>query len=215
MNFYFTLLLELLKLTIGAAVFFLLWSAYKAYRSSLRRQDEERVLDADKELLNQAKNSLEWAYNALTKNGEAIPPKADRLNWQACARHILRQNKIALSISGETGQTVYAEIQEYWRHKFHLALSDASLLNPAYFKNQGEPDWPENIDISSALVVVDFANWQEGAKNPTDGVDQSKMMSEGNCFKGPAGRGLRRYVAELNEIRTALNSAKLTTPAKE
>jgi hypothetical protein len=110
MNFYFTLLLELLKLTIGAAVFFLLWSAYKAYRSSLRRQDEERVLDADKELLNQAKNSLEWAYNALTKNGEAIPPKADRLNWQACARHILRQNKIALSISGETGQTVYAEI---------------------------------------------------------------------------------------------------------
>lgn len=215
MSFYLTLLLELLKLTIGAAVFFLLWSAYKAYRSSLKRQDEQRVHDADKALLNQAKNSLEWAYNALTKNGEAIPPKADRLNWQACARHILRQNEIALRISGEIGQTVYAEIQEYWRHKFHLALSDASLLNPAYFKNQGEPDWPENIEISSALVVVDFANWQEGAKNPIDAVDQSKMMSEGNGFKGPAGRGLRRYVTELNEIRAALNSARPAAPAKE
>lgn len=215
MSLYLPLLLELLKLTMGAAVLFLLWRASKAYQSSLKRQDEERVRDADKAFLNQAKNSLEWAYNALTRNGEAIPPKADRLNWQACARHILRQNEIALCISGETSQTVYAEIQEYWRHKFHLALSDASLLNPAYFKNQGEPDWPENIDIPSALVVVDFANWQEGAKNPMDGVDQSKMMSEGNCFKGPAGRGLRRYVTELSEIRAALNSAKLAAPAKE
>ena len=208
-------LFELVKVTIGAAALVSIWVAYRAYRANLQKQQEDRVRDADKELLSQAQTSLEWAYNALTQNGENIPPKSDRLNWLTCARHILRQNEMAEKLGGTTYKIVYAELRDYWQHKFYLALSDTGLFNPAYFRNEENSAWPEKIEISSALVIVDFSNWKEGVRDPTDDVDRAAMMADGNCFKGSAGSGLRAYIRELEEIRGSRKSERPVPPSQE
>ncbi len=206
---------EVIKIAIGSAALFSIWIAYKAYQANLRKQEEDRVRDADKELLSQTQKSLEWAYNVLTNDGNNIPPSPDRINWLTCARHLLRYNKISEKIIGATYKTVHAEVEEYWRHKFYLALSDTSLMSAAYFKDQSRQDWPEKIEISSAIVVIDFSNWKEGAKDPTDDVDRQKMMTNGNCFKGSAGRGLRAYMRDLEELRAARRAETSSPPSNE
>lgn len=99
---------------------------------------------------------MAWLYNALTDSGENVPPRADRLNWLTSARHILRAKRIQFQITYPTYITIADEMEEYWRHKFYLTLSDRTLRNRQYFINRDTPAWPENIEISSALVVVDF-----------------------------------------------------------
>jgi len=215
MQSYTIAMFEFVKVAIGAAALASIWIAHRAYQANVQKQQEDRVRDADKELLSQAKTSLEWAYNALTQHGDNIPPKSDRLNWLTCARHILRQNEIAERLQGSTYKIVYAEVRDYWQHKFYLALSDIGLLNPAYFRNKENSAWPENIEISSALVIVDFSNWKEGLRDPTDNVDRAAMMADGNCFKGSAGRGLRSYIRELEEIRGARNPDRHIPPHQD
>lgn len=209
------ILFEVVKVAIGSAALFSIWIAYKAYQANLRKQEEDRVRDADKELLSQTQKSLEWAYNGLTNDGNDIPPRPDRINWLTCARHLLRYNKISEKIVGATYKTVHAEVEEYWRHKFYLALSDTSLMSAAYFEDQSRQAWPENIEISSAMVVIDFSNWKESVMDPTDDVDRQKMITTGNCFKGSAGRGLRAYVRNLEELRAAQSTETSAPPANQ
>ncbi|MBY0271762.1 MAG: hypothetical protein K2X06_18045, partial [Burkholderiales bacterium] len=138
---------------------------------------------------------------ALTENGRNVPPKPDRINWLTAARHILRGQHIASQIQGKTYKTVCSEIEEYWRHKFYIALSDNSLRKREYFSDLGCPSWPENIEISSALVVIDFSNWQEDVVDPLGSVNREKLMKVGGGFKGAAGRGLESYVVQFEEIK--------------
>ena len=62
-------LFEVVKVAIGGAALFSIWIAYKAYQANLRKQEEDRVRDADRELLSQTQKSLEWAYDVLTNDG--------------------------------------------------------------------------------------------------------------------------------------------------
>lgn len=196
-TFYF----ELAKLAVAAFTVFSISVAYKAYRSNLRKQDEDRIRDADKELVIQAQKSLEWAYNALTDEGRTIPPEASRLNWLTSARHLLRHRRIADRIKGEIYRIVHAEHEEFWRHRFYLALDDNALAATGYFTtNNGEP-WPEKISLSSALIVVQFANWPVGLKDPTDEVDQESILNDKHALVGRAGRGVRAYARRLEEAR--------------
>lgn len=168
---------------------------------NLQKQQEDRIRDADKELLLQAQKSLEWAYQSLTDDGMNTPPKSDRLNWLTCARHLLRHQKLADRIISETYRLVHAEHEEYWRHKFYLAMDHNALASTGYFSTGVAEPWPEKIEISSALVVVDFANWPKGQLDPTDEVNRFALAKEGNAYSGRAGRGLRAYAELLDSKR--------------
>ncbi len=192
---------EIAKLAVAAVVFLSAYFAFKTYRANLQKQQEDRVRDADKELLLQAQKSLEWAYQSLTDDGVNIPPKAERLNWLTCARHLLRHQRLADRISSETYKLVHAEHEEYWRHKFYLALDHNALASTGYFSTGVVEPWPENIELSSAMVVVDFGNWPKGRADPTDEVDRAILTTRGNAYSGLAGRGLRAYADLLGRRR--------------
>ncbi len=193
---------EWLKVAVSLATLGSIVVAYLAYKANLSKIEEDRVRDRDKELLAQVKSSFDWAYNVLTDEAKNIPPEANRLNWLTCARHLLRVEKLVKQISSPTYKTIYSEIEEYWRHKFCMALSHDSLRSWSYYSNSAKSEWPENIEISSALVIVAFSNWKEGAADPTDDVDREALIKTGGGIKGgSAGRGLEGYIVRLNQIR--------------
>lgn len=202
----YSLYFEIAKVSISALTPLSIYVAYKAYRSNLRKQEDDRIRDADKELLTQAQKSLEWAYNSLTNDGENIPPKADRLNWLTCARHLLRQKTISRQIQSAIYKTVHAEHEEFWRHKFYIALDHSQLNGAGYYSKQSHDSWPENIEISSAMTVVKFSNWPKEQKDPTDEVDREAILQDKEALVGRAGRGLRSYVHRLSEARGRMNS---------
>jgi hypothetical protein len=192
---------EIAKLVVAAVALVSAYFAFKAYRVNLQKQQEDRVRDADKELLLQAQKSLQWAFQSLTDDGANVPPKAERLNWLTCARHLLRHRKLADRISSETYKLVHAEHEEYWRHKFYLALDHNAMASTGYYSTGDAESWPENIELSSAMVVVDFGNWPKGSADPTDEVDRVALIKDGNAYGGRAGRGLRAYAELLDRKR--------------
>lgn len=196
--------IEWIRIGISALTLISIVIALLAYLANRKKINEDRERERDKEYASQFQRSLEWSYNALTDGGQTIPPRADRLNWLTAARHILRARKIQDQIKYPTYRTISDEIEEYWRHKFYLALSDVSLRNWHYFIRKDFPAWPENIEISSALVIVDFSNWKDGALDPTDAVDRSYLMTQGAGVKGGnVGYGLRTYIQHLEDLRTS------------
>lgn len=198
--------IELAKFLVQTATLISIVIAYRAYRSNVKKHEEDRVRERDKELVMQFKNSLHWAYDVLTNEGREIPPKPDRINWLTSARHLLRAIDIKQEITSPTYRTIADEFEEYWRNKFYFALSDDVLRKWTYFADQSNPEWPENIEISSALVIIDFSNWKTDAVDPTDNVDRSALKKTGG-LKGSAGRGLESYLCRFEEIKAQRNES--------
>jgi hypothetical protein len=203
----YALKFEIAQLVVSSLTLVSVFVAFLAYRASLRKQEEDRVREADRELLGQAQNSLEWAYDSLTDKGASSPPRPDRLNWLTSARHLLRHSKIAKRIQSDTYKIVHAEHEEYWRHRFYLVLNHNSLLSSGYYENSETQPWPENIEVSSALVVISFSNWPKEHKDPTDEVDRAAILNDTEALKGRAGRGLRAYAARLAEAKAKMNAS--------
>lgn len=203
---------ELAKFAVSTLTLVSIVIAYRGYKTNVQKLSEDKVRDRDKELLAQTQKSLEWAYAVLTDDGKTIPPKPDRLNWLTAARHLLRAKKLAGRIEYATYRTVYEEVEEYWRQKFHAALSHPHLRNWTYYADRTKPEWPENIEITSALVIVDFSNWKEGTPDPTDEVDRIDLIKNRSGLKGPyAGQGLESYLVQFEKIKAQRNTGRPTT----
>ncbi len=188
---------EVVKTGVALAALISIWIAYKAYRANVGKQEEDRVRDSDKAILAQAEQSLRWAYDVLTNEGANIPPEPNRLNWLTSARHILRHNKLKAGIRSETYITIHDEVEEYWRHRFYLVLSDSRLISSKYYGADGG----ERIYPKSALVILNFARWKKSSMDPLDAVDQDELIANGDIFKSGAGRSLFDYMQKLNESR--------------
>jgi len=193
--------IEWIKIGISGLTLVSIFLAFLTYRANLGKINDDRARERDKEYVAQFKTSLEWSFNALTSDETSLPPKADRLNWLTAARHILRANKIKGLITHPTYVTIAEEIEEFWRHKYYLALADPSLRSWHYFYDKDMPTWPENIEVTSALVVIDFSNWKDGTPDPTDSVDNEALMTSGAGLKGNAGMGLRAYIENFEALK--------------
>lgn len=205
--------LELSKLLVSILTLASIVIAYRSYRANLTKQNDDRIRERDKELLLQVQKSFQWAFDVLTDEGKEAPPKANRLNWLTSARHLLRTKKIADQISSETYRTVFEEIEEYWRHKFYIALSDEQLRSWTYYADQSNLSWPENIEISSALVILDFSNWKKDAPDPLKEMDREALIANRSAFLCvAAGRGLEAYMVRFEEIKAKRNAAIQPTP---
>lgn len=196
--------IEWIKVGISALTLISISIALLTYRANLKKIRDDKDRERDKEYVSQFQRSLEWSFNSLTDDGRSIPPKADRLNWLTASRHILRAKNIGSQITHPTYKTIAEEVEEYWRHKFYLALSDPALRDWHYFIDRDKPAWPENIEITSALVIVDFSNWKQGAIDPTDSVDREHLIKHASGVKGGnAGRGLETYISHLEELQAS------------
>ena len=206
MPLWLTIGLEIVKVVIGGGALFSVGIAYKAYKANLLKQDEDRARDSDKELLTQSQKSLEWAYDVLTNIGKNLPPDPDRLNWLTCARHIKRHDELALKIKSATYRTVHADIEEFWRHRFYVALNNESLMKASYYGSVHTSTPQEQIELISALVVLTFARWKEDAVDPLDIVEKADLIGSGDVFKSAAGRGLQSYMSERDNWRATRNA---------
>jgi hypothetical protein len=201
--------IELAKITLGfsalAAALFSAWTAYRAYKVNLRKAQEDRTRDRDKELLSQIENSFKWAYESLTEDGKSIPPKADRLNWLTSARHLLRADTLSKKITSDIYRTILAEKEEFWRHRFYLALQDVSVRNPAFFENRNEARKKGPIEPRSAKVIIEFSAWKNGAEDPIDTVE-SGPISQATHGISSASMGFNDYLATLDQRRNNQSS---------
>ncbi|MBU8978171.1 hypothetical protein JI752_018645 [Lysobacter sp. MMG2] len=200
--------LEWLKFAISAATLVSIVIAFRSYRANVAKQNEDRIRDSDKELLAQAQKSIQWAYDALTDEGKGLPPLPDRLNWLTSARHLIRAQKLAAKIASPTYKTVYEEIEEFWRHRFYVALSHSDLRSWAYFADSAKSNYPERIQPTSAVVIVAFSSWKEGVPDPTDEVDLDTIIKRGALENTSAGRGLESYLQQLEAARNKLQERR-------
>ncbi len=195
---------EIARTFIGGFTLLSIYLAYRTYSSNKSKQEEDRQLDRDREILNQAVTSLEWAHETLTDGTSSGPPKADRLNWLTAARHISRYYALKKLVVTETYSLVLSEKEEYWRHRFYMLLDDSTLGNRTYFMNTSDPVWPENIEITSAMVITNFSNWPKKTVDPLNEIERETLIREGQPFSGKCGRGLESYYAALEEAKEHL-----------
>jgi len=188
--------LEIVRTIISAGTLVTVVLAYKSYSANLTKQNEDRDRDRDKELLAQAQKSLRWAYEALTDDGKTLPPEPDRLKWLTAARHLLRAEKLAGQLVGQTYRTVYDENEEFWRLQFYKALDDSTLHDPNYFRHRERSFSPPRIAASSALVVLHFSTWKKGAQDPADSIDRERLEADLKDVFGA--RGLIRYLDTMD-----------------
>lgn len=191
-------LIEWVRLAISALTLASIVIAYRTYRSNLTKINDDRVRERDKEYVAQFRTSLEWAFSALAEDDGHVP-RPDRLNWLTAARHLLRARRIRDLIQHPTYVTIADEIEEHWRHRFYLVLAHPDLLSSRYFMDPEHPAWPERIEVTSALVVVNFANWKDDVADPTDEVDRAALLRQ---LKGSnAAIGLRAYIEHLRDLK--------------
>ena len=127
-------------------------------------------------------------------NKRTVP--ANRLNWLTAARHILAYQALKKEITLKVQLRICEDFEEFWRHRFYLALSDQVMSNAHYWASQGKHG--ANIGTTSALIIVDFSGWPDGKVDSTDTVDP-ELLKNRNGLKGNAGRGLKDYFQILHK----------------
>lgn len=176
------------------------WGSYKVAQSAHRHTRDH---EADKEIFQQAKVSLEWAYNTLTEDGRYSPPRPSRLIWLVAARHLLRHEALAGMLKTQHYKLVHAEHVEYWRHRFYLTLDNNQLLTSRYWERDPEDRSSMEIEIRSALVVVCFSNWPEDIADVIDGVDLQAILAKKGALGGRAGMGLKSLLRKRAETSSS------------
>lgn len=167
----------------------------------------ERQWNRDEKFSEQIQKSFQWAYDVLTDEGKTIPPSADRLKWLTSARHLLRAQKLMKQVKTLEWTTIVEDHEEFWRHKFLLALEHEELIYWGYYSGgMGKHMLMEKIEVTSAMVIIDFGNWRKGRPDPTDDVNREELIANGNPYAGLAGRGLQSYVRELRRQSSAYNN---------
>lgn len=155
----------------------------------------------DKEVFEQAIQSLRWAYETVADGMENGIPDPCRLKWLTGARHISRYYKLKELLLTDTYKLICEENEEYWRHKFYVLLDQKALRTKQYYMDKSQVEWPENIELTSAMVVNDFANWQESKIDPLDDIDREELIKNGKPFHGKCGRGIESYYCVFEEIK--------------
>jgi len=163
---------------------------------TFKKTQQDKQNDA---ILAQCEKSLVAAYDVLTAGGSSIPPAQNRLNWLTSARHILRYRKLKERLSG-THLVICDESEEYWRHKFYIALQSLEMKYGYYdeFKVGDERDLGRTIVPKSALVILAFSDWPEGRDDPLNEVTIGELC-EGHPTLVLRHWAFERHLIELKE----------------
>lgn len=171
--------------------------AYVALKENIAKANQDRDTAHDKEILGQASTSLEWSYNSLTQGNQGTPVP-DRLNWLTAARHIQRYYKLKAMLKTDTYKLLNEENEEHWRHAFFKLLDDRAMAKSDYFTNNRPYEWPENIELTSAMIVSEFSQWNNDTEDPVDEASREYLIDHG-AFNGTFGKGLQSYYIKIKQ----------------
>lgn len=156
------------------------------YWLSRNKTKQDLELAKDKEICEQAIIAIERAYSSLTNGKEKYEiPDASRLNWLTSARQIVRFQQLKSMLKTDLYKLVCSEHEEHWKHEFYLSLKHNDFFSSSYFQSN-------NIHLTSALVVVNFKQWEPDTKDPLDDIDANKLIDDGYTLQGQ--HGLRKTI---------------------
>ncbi|MCS4294980.1 hypothetical protein M2375_003213 [Comamonas sp. BIGb0152] len=160
-----------------------------------RAYTADRQWRRDEKYIEQIITSYKWAYSVLMDGKKDGPPKADRMNWSSCARHLLRAEKIFGSVVTPELNTILKEQREFWRHQFYLSLDYEVLKHAHYFsniyRNNADP-----LDPTAALIVVQFSVWKDEI-DPLFEVDAEALTKELTNSARISKAGLFEFIHEM------------------
>ncbi|MGE8518938.1 MAG: hypothetical protein ACN6OK_01750 [Alcaligenes faecalis] len=148
-------------------------SAYAAHSSGKASQiaaaalEIEKINDLEEAALEMASQCMTHMFESLKPVDETGIPNSSRYAWLTAARQIIEFEKIKRTIKSTAKIQKIELMEDYWRSKM------VNLLEPIREDNQYFQD-PKNASTGhipqSVLVVVNFASWREGRKDPLDSV---------------------------------------------
>ncbi len=157
------------------------WLAIAAFILSLislaiawRQNIKNRQYANDKELVEQLKQSLEFAFKSLSANGNDQPTN-ERMRWLTAARHIARFHELQLSLKTKLYKTICEEHEEYWRDRIYNLLGH--IKDSSFFKCIDPEEMEEkDIDMMSAVIVYSFSVWNEDRSDPIDNMSFEEII---------------------------------------
>lgn len=154
----------------------------------------QRRTEHDRELLGQLILTLERSYASLRMPGSTDNPNRDRLGWLTAARHLLGYKELKKDLKTKLYRTLCNEHEEYWRHQFYVILG--KIDSDAFFScADAKAMTKENIEPTSAALVLAFSAWPTDRKDPLDEVSFEAIVKENNLFSTQF-RHFRSYVSK-------------------
>jgi hypothetical protein len=151
----------------------------------------DRRYTTDKELLEQLKQSLALAYQAVEGHNSEIPTN-NRMGWLSSARHIIRYRQLQLSLKTTLYRTICEEQEEYWRDRFYNLLR--SIDNSDFYESINPDEMvQENIEPRSAAIVHSFSVWKKSKPDPLDDMSFEEIVRRYKLFS-PLQQHFMEYV---------------------
>jgi len=116
------------------------------------------------------------------------------LGWLTAARHLLGYKELKKKLKTTLYQTLCNEHEEYWRHQFYVLVHEIdsgaffSWVNPTAMTE-------ENIEPTSAALVLSFSAWPAGQVDPLDEVSFEELVKENQLFSAQY-RHFRSYISK-------------------
>lgn len=155
---------------------------------TLWKHFKDRNYANDKELLEQLKQSLRLAYEALATQSEG--PTNIPLRWLNSARHIVRYRQLKGYLKTKLYKTVCEEQEEYWRERFYVMLHRVD--DSRFFECINEME-EEHIEPRAAALVYSMSVWPKGKSDPIDEQSFEEIVAHYNLFS-PLYRHFREYI---------------------
>jgi len=140
---------------------------------------KDRKLANDKELLEQLKQSMQLAYEAM-EAGNGSPTNI-RTRWLTSARHITRYRELKQSLKTRLFRTICDEQEEYWSNRFYVLLQ--RIPDSTFFEciNPEELE-EEQIEPGSAAIVYSMSVWPKDKPDPIDAVAFETIVERYGLF---------------------------------
>ena len=150
----------------------------------------DRKYADDKELLEQLKQSLRLAYEAV-EAGNGLPTNIP-IRWLTSARHIVRYRKLKTFLKTNLYITICDEQEEYWSNRFYTLLQ--GITAPTFFECiNPEKMEKEQIEPISAAIVCSMSVCPKGKPDPIDAQSFELIVERFELFL-PLHRYFREYI---------------------
>lgn len=158
----------------------------------------------DLNYFNHAVQSMQRAFEAITKDAPAGCPNQDRLAWLTCARQLLSAKEVSKKISPSSAGllALYQGEEGYWRHRFYELFNGEQMrgqVRQASFFGSPTQYGDFRLEERSIRVVMEFFPWAESEHDPIDQV-QKYTADELQVMKGTM-VGVRDYVRTMPRFK--------------
>lgn len=159
---------------------------------TIRRGIKDRRYANDKELVEQLKQSLRLAYEAVAATSGS--PTNLRTRWLTSARHIVRYRELKRFLRTKLYSTICDEQEEYWNDKFYDLLR--KITESTFFEAvDPEAMEKEQIEPTSAAIVYSMSVWRKDKPDPIDAETFESIVKRYELFS-PLYIHFREYILQ-------------------